>query len=424
MKLIRYTYKRLLWLIFILFVLWGVVFYFSLMNEVMDETDDRLLNNKGIVVHRMLRNPSLLLTADTLTDQFHIRRISQQQGQHYRDRFFDDQIFIQIENEYEPVRVYQSSFKDQTGQYYEIELYLSTIERDNVIENVLFYLIVLFLLLYAILLVGIQVVLKRTFNPLYKLLQWINNATPGNDVPALVNDTEIAEFKMLNEATLQMQQRSHKAYNEQKEFIGNASHELQTPLAVALNKLEMLANSENLNELQLKLISDTFNTLHKASKINKSLLLLTQLQNEQAMPTKSCNLTQLIQKQWSDLLEIHEEKKIQPVLHLHDDFLVDMNDSLASVLIHNLIKNAVIHSPDNGTITITSTHHSLIFHNEGKEALDPNAIFRRFYRSNTASTKQSSGLGLALVKEIVQISKLEITYSFDNGHSFVLKKAK
>lgn len=422
MKLIRYTYIRLFSLMFILFILWGALFYISMMDEVMDETDDRLLNNKGLVVHRMLQQPERLLTADTISDNYHIRRISEKAGLNHRDSFYDTKIYIQIENEYEPMRVYKSSFKDNNGQFYEIELYLSTIERDNVIEDILFYLIILFVVMLGITLVGMRLVLKRTFRPLYKLLDWLNSVIPGCEAPELNNETEIAEFKKLNDAAVNMQKRSRKAYEEQKDFIGNASHELQTPLAISLNKLDMLANSGELNEEQMNLLSQTFETLQRATRLNKSLLLLSQIQNEQFVQVNEQNLTQTIQRVLNDMLEVYSDKNIMAKFETESDFIHQMNDSLAVVLINNLVKNAIVHSPSNSLITITSHEKSLTISNEGQTALDNEKIFTRFYRAGNSKTKESTGLGLTIAKEIAQLSGLSLEYFYDGKHNFRLKK--
>ena len=422
MKLIRYTYIRLFSLMFMLFMLWGALFYISMMDEVMDETDDRLLNNKGLVVHRMLQQPERLLTADTLSDNYRIRRISEQEGLNHRDSFYDTKIYIQIENEYEPMRVYKSSFKDNSGQFYEIELYLSTIERDNVIEDILFYLIILFVVMLGITLVGMRMVLKRTFRPLYKLLDWLNSVIPGREAPELNNETEIAEFKKLNDAAVNMQKRSRKAYEEQKDFIGNASHELQTPLAISLNKLDMLANSGELNEEQMNLLSQTFETLQRATRLNKSLLLLSQIQNEQFVQVSEQNLTQTIQRVLNDMLEVYSDKNIVAKIETESDFIHQMNDSLAVVLINNLLKNAIVHSSSNSLITITSHEKSLTISNEGQTALDNEKIFTRFYRAGNSKTKESTGLGLTIAKEIAQLSGLSLEYFYDGKHNFRLKK--
>lgn len=422
MKLIRYTYTRLFALILVIFILWGALFYWSIIDEVMDETDDRLLNNKGLVVHRMLQQPERLMLADTLSDNYRIRRISEKEGLNYRDSFYDAKIYIQIENEYEPMRVYKSSFKDSAGQFYEIELFLSTIERDNIIENILFYLILLFVLLLGILLVGMRLVLKHTFRPLHKLLNWLNSIVPGNEVPALNNDTEITEFKMLNDAAINMQQRSKKAYAQQKEFIANASHELQTPLAIAINKLDMLANSGQLTEEQMRLLGQAYETLQRVTRLNKSLLLISQIQNNQFVELDNQNVTEIAKRVLSDMLEIYSEKNYQVQFNIYGDFVHKINNSLAVILINNLLKNAIVHAPTKSTITITSNENSFTITNDGDVALDTEMIFERFYRPANTITSESTGLGLSIALEIAKLSGLSLNYYYNGKHNFVLKK--
>jgi signal transduction histidine kinase len=276
----------------------------------------------------------------------------------------------------------------------------------------------------GITLVGMRLVLKRTFRPLYKLLDWLNSVIPGREAPELNNETEIAEFKKLNDAAVNMQKRSRKAYEEQKDFIGNASHELQTPLAISLNKLDMLANSGELNEEQMNLLSQTFETLQRATRLNKSLLLLSQIQNEQFVQISEQNLTQTIQRVLNDMLEVYSEKNIVAKFETESesDFIHQMNDSLAVVLINNLVKNAIVHSSSNSLITITSHKKSLTISNEGQTALDNEKIFTRFYRAGNSKTKESTGLGLTIAKEIAQLSGLSLEYFYDGKHNFRLKK--
>lgn len=422
MKLFKYAYTRLFGVIVIALLLWGALFYLSMITEIMDETDDRLLNNKGLVVHRFLQNPQRLLTTDTVSDNYHIKRINEQQGLNHQDKFYDTTIFIQIENEYEPMRVFNSSFKDGNGQFYEIELYLSTIERDNVIENILLYLLFLFVLVLGIVFVAVRMVLKRTFGPLYKLLEWINALVPGKDTPELLNETEITEFKMLNLALVNMQNRSRKAYEEQKDFIGNASHELQTPLAIALNKLDLLANSGELSEQQMTLIAATYQTLQRATRLNKALLLLSQIQNEQFESHTTMRLNEMAKPIAEDLIEMYAHKNLSLQHTGNQTFEVDMNDTLANILITNLLKNAVLHAPHNSQIIIHSTSDTLTISNDGAEALDGEKIFRRFYRSENATSQHSTGLGLTIAKEITQLYKLSLDYYYNQKHLFVLKK--
>lgn len=420
MKLLRYTYTRLFAVLFVIFGLWALFFYFSMIGEVMDETDDRLLNNKGLVVHRMLQEPWRLQSADTINDNYKIKRISKEAWMNHQNKFYDSKIYIQMENEYEPMRVYQSAFQTTDESYYHIELYLSTIERDNVIRSILIYLLVLYGLLLGVGFVGMRLVLNRAFRPLYKLLNWLNALSPDKEVPALNNETEILEFSLLNMAAVDMQSRSRKAYDDQKDFIGNASHELQTPLAVALNKIEMLANEESLTEKQMQLLGDVFDSLQRASKLNKSLLLLSKLQNDQSLNKVELNLTDVLKRIVDDMIEVYASKALEVEIIVDADFMLQTDESLLVVLLNNLLKNAIVHSPNHGNIRIESAPNYIKLYNDGSKALDVDKIFQRFYHSDAAETK-STGLGLSIAKEIAQLLGLELLYSFDGQHCFSLK---
>lgn len=424
MKLIHYTYLRLFALLFILLSVWGVLFYFTMMHEVMDETDDRLLNNKGLVVHRMLTEPERLQSKDTITENYSIKRVDKQTGMRITDEFYDSDMYIQHENEYEPTRVYKSSFRDKDGQYYAIELYLSTIERDNVIENILFYLVLLFVILFMVVSLGMRFILNRSFAPLKKLLIWLNSIVPGKPSPVLETKTEIAEFNQLMNAAIDMQTRSLQAYDEQKQFISNAAHELQTPLAVALNRLELLADNDQLDEEQLQAITVVFDTLHNAVKLNKSLLLLSRIQNEQFTEQSDVQIDKVARKLLDDLLEINEGRNIQVSFEIESPMNVRMNDALATILITNLIKNAIIHSSTHALVSIKINSERFEIRNWGNKALDTNKIFTRFYRSDNQTNNKSNGLGLSIASSIAKLSKLSLSYQFDGEHIFTLTKVK
>lgn len=138
-------------------------------------------------------------------------------------------------------------------KYYELELRLSTLERDDLIAAIFKYLVALYIALLCCIIFSTRLILKSVFRPLDRLLEWLENVSPGHPAPYLNPDCRIREFRTLNRAALEMHERAEKAYREQKEFIENASHELQTPLAVINGKLELLAEHENLDEEELKI---------------------------------------------------------------------------------------------------------------------------------------------------------------------------
>ena len=281
MKLLRYTHFNLSFLLFLLLGGWGTFFYYTVIDEVMDETDDALANYRDIIVGKILADSTLLDTEDKIIHSYSIRPLTTEEVEHYRDRYYDGTVYIETEDEYEPVRIMKSCFMATDLKYYELELRLSTLERDDLIAAIFKYLVALYIALLCCIIFSTRLILKSVFRPLDRLLEWLENVSPGHPAPYLNPDCRIREFRTLNRAALEMHERAEKAYREQKEFIENASHELQTPLAVINGKLELLAEHENLDEEELKNIDDMFRSLHRAIQLNKSLLLLSRIQNRQ-----------------------------------------------------------------------------------------------------------------------------------------------
>lgn len=246
---------------------------------------------------------------------------------------------------------------------------------------------------------------------------------PGAEVPPLDNATNIREFRLLGEVACDMANRSHKAYEEQKQFIENASHELQTPLAIARGKLELFAESENMTEEQLKELDAIYTTLGRAVKLNKALLLLSRIENGQYTETENVSIDELLEEVLPDLMEIYEHKQISLEQAKGDSpFIIRCNASLAHILVTNLVKNALLHSPEGGRIVITTTASSLTIKNSGTAALDSSQLFKRFAHS-VDRKKESTGLGLAISEAIASSCSLHLTYHWEEGmHVFSLVK--
>ena len=222
MKLLHYTYRKLSLLLFLLMAVWGVLFYYAIIDEVVDETDDTLENYAEILIENALLDPSILDTSGSLMSSYKFRPISEEEGRDYRQVFYDSTVYIELEDEDEPVRVMCTAFRMPDGQYYELTLMISILERDDMVEAMLWYLGALFLLFIICTSVGIRLVLKGVFRPLHKLLDWLKLIQPGKEVPPLDNPTKINEFRQLSDAAVDMGNRSYKAYEEQKQFIETA----------------------------------------------------------------------------------------------------------------------------------------------------------------------------------------------------------
>lgn len=423
MKLLSYTYRKLALLLFLLMAVWGVLFYYAIIDEVVDETDDTLENYGEILMESALHDPSILETEGSLMSFYKFTPISEEEGRHYRQVFYDATVYIELEDEDEPVRVMCTAFRMPDGQYYELKLMISILERDDMVEAMLWYLGALFLLFLICTSIGIQLVLKGVFRPLHRLLDWLHCIQPGKEVPPLDNSTKIREFRQLSDAALDMGNRSYKAYEEQKQFIENASHELQTPLAIVRGKVELLAESEGMTEQQMEQLDEIYATLGRAVKLNKSLLLLSRIENGQYTEMEDVSVDEILDELLPDLMDIYEHKQVRLIRKREEQpFIIRCNHSLAQILVSNLVKNSLLHNREGGELQVLTTPTSLVIKNTGDVPLDGEKLFRRFYHGMDGK-KDSTGLGLAIARSIALSSSLKLTYEWQDGmHTFRLVK--
>lgn len=423
MKLLSYTYRKLALLLFLLMAVWGMLFYYAIIDEVVDETDDTLENYSEILMESALHDPSILETEGSLMSFYKFTPISEEEGRHYRQVFYDATVYIELEDEDEPVRVMCTAFRMPDGQYYELKLMISILERDDMVEAMFWYLGALFLLFLICTSIGIQLVLKGVFRPLHKLLDWLHCIQPGKEVPPLDNPTKIREFRQLSDAALDMGNRSYKAYEEQKQFIENASHELQTPLAIVRGKVELLAESEGMTEQQMEQLDEIYATLGRAVKLNKSLLLLSRIENGQYTEMEDVSVDEILDELLPDLMDIYEHKQVRLIRKREEQpFIIRCNHSLAQILVSNLVKNSLLHNREGGELQVLTTPTSLVIKNTGDVPLDGEKLFRRFYHGMDGK-KDSTGLGLAIARSIALSSSLKLTYEWQDGmHTFRLVK--
>ena len=423
MKLLSYTYRKLALLLFLLMAVWGVLFYYAIIDEVVDETDDTLENYGEILMESALHDPSILETEGSLMSFYKFTPISEEEGRHYRQVFYDATVYIELEDEDEPVRVMCTAFRMPDGQYYELKLMISILERDDMVEAMLWYLGALFRLFLICTSIGIQLVLKGVFRPLHRLLDWLHCIQPGKEVPPLDNPTKIREFRQLSDAALDMGNRSYKAYEEQKQFIENASHELQTPLAIVRGKVELLAESEGMTEQQMEQLDEIYATLGRAVKLNKSLLLLSRIENGQYTEMEDVSVDEILDELLPDLMDIYEHKQVRLIRKREEQpFIIRCNHSLARILVSNLVKNSLLHNREEGELQVLTTPTSLVIKNTGDVPLDGEKLFRRFYHGMDGK-KDSTGLGLAIARSIALSSSLKLTYEWQDGmHTFRLVK--
>lgn len=243
------------------------------------------------------------------------------------------------------------------------------------------------------------------------------NLNSQNKIVFPASDT--SEFEELNQSLYKLIERNVSAYKTQKEFTENASHELQTPLAIIKNKLDLLLQDQNLTEKQYRLAEDMNRALTRSSRINKNLLLLAKIDNNQFDNTETISFDHLLGQSIAILEEHFEQKNISVQESIAKDVKVNGNSILCEILINNLIINAIRHTSPGGAIAVSLTQSAFEISNSGTDRLNPDLLFKRFSKLSTDNS--GSGLGLSIIQEICKFHHWKISYRFENNqHIFTV----
>lgn len=415
MKLIHNIAVRLSVALLPVIGLWAMVFYFVIVDEINDEADDLLESYAEQLMVRKLSGKELPVTNIMTDGHYSISQVTEsyadsQAGMEY----YDSDFYISETDENEPARFLKTIFRDREGRCFELIVATPTFEKNDLIGTILWWILALYLILLLTVILIALVVLQKSMRPLYKILDWLNAYTPGKSHSRLSIDTDIHEFRQLEKVTTEATDRSDKAFEKQKQFIGNASHELQTPLAVLGGRIDWMLDNDSLGEESVGELVQMKRELGHIVRLNKTLLLLTKIDNDQFLDQTDVNLSSMVLSQKELYGEIFSSKRISCSVQVPDEpVIVRMNETLASILVTNIIKNAFVHSPEGGTVTLTLTENGLVVANSGDSPLDQSRIFDRFYQGSKKDG--STGLGLALAKTIADRNGLRLTYSYENG---------
>ena len=399
--------------------IWAVVFYYSMVDEINDETDDSLEDYAEMLVRRTLTEGELPGLNNGSNNTYSIKLLPYGCSKEHIIRFEDKQVYIPEKRETEPARTLTMTFCDSNDQMYQLTVSTPTFEREDLLLSIFWYLVALYIILTLSILAVTTLIFNYSMRPLYRLLKWLDNYHLGNGTDDLPMCTDIHEFKKLTESARSTIERAEKYFDRQKQFIGNASHELQTPLAVLGTRIEWLIDNTTLTEEQFAELTKMRLSLHRLSRLNRTLLLISKIENAQFNERREINLVELIDNEIEIYKEIYADKKIECSTELPTQHIIMIDESLATTLVTNLIKNAFLHTANGGKIAISIKKEMLTVSNSGETALDSTRLFDRFYTSGKSG---STGLGLALVKSITKFYGYALEYNFANGnHRFTVR---
>ncbi|WP_344978245.1 HAMP domain-containing sensor histidine kinase [Compostibacter hankyongensis] len=303
------------------------------------------------------------------------------------------------------------------GKAYVVQIKSSLIEKEDLVQTILLIQLSLFFLM-LIGAVGINYFInKKVWSPFYNTLFFLKNFDLEKTAIGMPENTPIQEFLQLNHSVHQLAVGVRNAYLSQKEFAENASHELQTPLAVLRSKLELLLQEKSLSQSQSMLIDDMYKVIDQLEILNNNLLFLSKMENSQFAFNERFDIGQVAAEVADELSFMMDAKSQKLTMHHDTNVSKSGNKSLFKVLITNLLRNAIQHSAKGSIISIQITETHTTIANPGEPLnINKESIFNRFTKGEN---QRGNGLGLAIAQKIATLHHLRLDYAYREGrHEF------
>lgn len=399
------------------FLLGGVAFYFVLNYVLVRQLDRSLHVEQQEFAEYVAKNNHLPDVPDTRHQWFEVKPAT---GAIDHPRPFSIDAYNKIENETEPVRRLTFTV-DVAGRLYQVTVSESKTETEDLLQLI----ILITLLMIALIVLANYLVNRKLINnlwrPFYRTIDNIRDYQVSGREPLHLPREEINEMDLLNESVNSMTERIHQDYLSLKSFTENASHEMQTPLAVIHSKTEQLLQLADGKEAMIQQILAIEDTTVKLARLNKSLLLLAKLGNRQFIPDESVNLSEVLRRKIEETADLVNGKQLTLITGISEVVLL-FHHHLADILVSNLLTNAIRHTPAGGRIEVTLNQKELVVRNTTAAApLDGTKIFQRFYKGDQSQESAGVGLGLAIVREICIVSGFSVGYRFEKEmHEFTV----
>lgn len=392
----------------------SIGYYFILHRILIYQLDKDLRVEQNEIFQHIKETGQLPETSDYKDQQISFQATSLD---HFKTRYSTEDFYNKKEDEIESLRKIDFLLT-QGGQHFIATVKKSQQETEDIISLILTITLSIILILLLILFISNRFLLRKLWSPFRNTLQQLNQFNFVSKNKITLQKTDIDEFRELNETVLFMTQKVTKDYENLKGFTENASHEIQTPLAIIKSKIELLSQFDNLQESQINVLQSLNEATARLSRLNQSLLLLVKIENLQFSDIERINFSYILNRYIDNFEELSLAKGLLISKDINDDVFLNMNESLAEILVSNIITNAIKHNYSNGEISIHLDRNSFRVSNTGAEFQgDTNELFVRFKKESLSP--DSLGLGLSIVKSITEIYDFSVNYNYGSGRHII-----
>ena len=399
----------------IVLLLSAVIYYFFIEAALIHQLDKALVAEKLEINNFVKENNKLPEATMSKEEQEFYQLVSSPRNQ----KFTSVKEWNKKHHEYKEYRQLEFTVA-VNGTWYKVDVRKSQEETEDIVQLILKITLAMVVLLLTTLFLINRFLLSKLWKPFNATLQQLKQFNLPGKSEVHLEVSDIKEFMELNAAVSIMTQRVSHDYNEIKSFTENASHEIQTPLAIITSKLELLSQSDNVKEEQMNIIQTISETTNRLSKLNQSLILLTKIDNQQFTQTGPVDISSLIIRHLNNYEELLQAKGITLTKKMLPGVCINMNETLAEILIVNLLTNAIKHNIEKGIINIDLTATTFSISNTGNTPkIDTNAFFERFKKGSDSN--ESLGLGLSIVNKICEAYNFTIAYNFkERLHNIII----
>ena len=405
-KLLNKTLRAYTLFSVIVLIVSAPLFYFLADKLFIDDADEALLLKKKEFLTYNLWN--LKIAEVPIWNKFN-RDVWIENTKVVSDSLFYKFYLDTLANENEPYRVLRCPILIENQPY-------TLLSRINLVESedMILSIAMLFCIILTVLLVGLYFITRRLssklWKPFYSTLEQVEQFELDKSTNPNFSQTDTEEFTRLNQSLGRLLERNVLIYKNQKEFIENAAHELNTPLAFFQAELDALVQELSFTKEISNRLTNLNDSAARLNRINKNLLLLSKIENNQYTAMGQVQAGDIIGKQSEFLSEQAEPREVSVHVKQMEPLVVKANATLLEIAVGNLFLNALRHNRQGGQIFVSFYQNTLTISNTSEQpVLNGEKIFQRF---SNPGQNGGSGLGLAIVKKISDIHDWTLNYSY------------
>ncbi len=414
--LVKYNRVNIITTVIVL-LLSGLAYYFTIRYVLIGQLDDDLKVEEQEIVDYVSKNGKLPDPSSYKDQQVSYEEVN---GLPVKRKFSSNKAFSKDEGE--EITSRQIVFPIiVAGKNFTVVISKSEEATEDLIQLILSLTLAIVVLLLTVLFIFNRFMLNKLWRPFNTTLTELKQFNLSSNRTLRLEQTNVNEFSDLNEAVSVMSNRVNQDYHTLKTFTENASHEMQTPLAIINSKLDVLIQDEAVTESQMKQLQGIYDALDRLSNLNASLLLLTKIENKQFTERTPIQLDELVKQKLAMFEELTESKK----LHLSiaaEPVTIEYDPHLTDILVSNLLNNAIRYTEAEGEINVSIKNSILSVSNTSMiPRLEKEMVFQRFYR-HSATNPDGNGLGLSIVKQICDLGGYAVDYEYKDGqHCFSVR---